>query len=95
MSDDPIDMLRDKIDAAKTSQSAYTHHAQSLNGTDQTEKNLSSGLRAGTELIGGIVGGILFGACADWMFGVAPFGSVIGAVIGVTAGFYGVYRATR
>lgn len=55
---------------------------------------LSSGMRAGGELIGGILGGVIFGACADWMFDISPIGLVIGTILGVGAGFYGVYRAT-
>lgn len=93
MSDDPIDVLHQKINSAKTEKLKSDIHASS-NTTHQNEKNISSGLRAGTELIGGIVGGILFGVCADWMFSLSPVGLIVGAILGVTSGFYGVYRST-
>ena len=44
-------------------------------------------------LIGGMIGGIMFGYFADLSFGTRPFGLVIGVFIGLTAGFYGAYRA--
>lgn len=57
-------------------------------------QNISTGMRAGGELIGGIIGGVLFGACADWMFTSTPIGLTIGIMLGIVAGFYGVYRST-
>lgn len=50
--------------------------------------------RAGGELLGGILGGLLLGYCADATFSTKPFGMVIGLMLGIIAGFYGVYRIT-
>ena len=93
MSNDPLKTLNDQIMAAKS----HTRRQipSTLNSSDRTGTGLSSGMRAGTEFIGGIIGGILFGACADWMFDITPFGLITGVILGVTAGFYGVYRSTK
>lgn len=98
MSDDPLDTLNDRISSAKIHAHDAAHSTmgdRSGAKTDRADSNLSSGMRAGTEFIGGIVGGILFGACADWMFGIGPYGLIIGATLGTVAGFYGVYRTTQ
>ncbi len=85
----------------QTSLNALDHAIQAAKAGQRSHERpppppvgLSSGMRAGGELIGGILGGVIFGACADWMFDSSPIGLVVGTILGVTAGFYRVYRAT-
>jgi F0F1-type ATP synthase assembly protein I len=87
---DDLASLDHAIQLAKESQKT------SSGSTSPSSKTvgMSVGMRAGGELIGGILGGVLFGACADWMLNTTPFGLAIGAILGIMAGFYGVYRAT-
>lgn len=87
MGQDPIHDLQQQIAAAKEGSTI-------LPKPEKPEKNEPErvGLRAGGELIGGIMGGLLFGYCADMTFETRPFGMVIGLFLGVIGGFYGVYR---
>lgn len=59
------------------------------------QENLNTGLRAGAEMVGGVIGGLMMGWGVDSMFDTRPFGLVIGLLLGVVAGFYGVYVRTK
>ncbi len=61
---------------------------------DKPATSNGDAFRAGGELLGGILGGLLLGYCADTTFSTKPFGMVIGLMLGIIAGFYGVYRIT-
>lgn len=87
MPHDHINTLQSKIQAAKPPAAPKDDNGQN------TGANV--GYRAGGELIGGIIGGVLFGYLVDYMFATGPFGLVIGAILGITAGFYGVWRAMK
>ena len=94
MTDDPDDRLKNLDQAIKNAQKGRGAEGLAERDATATSAGMASGMRAGGELIGGIIGGVLFGACADWMFGMSPVGVVVGTILGVIAGFYGVYRAT-
>ncbi len=87
MPDDPIQVLQDKITGQKK-----TELIRSSNSRPSTPP---SNFRAGGELVGAIMGGILLGYLADKMFVSQPYGLVLGALLGIIAGFYGVWRASR
>lgn len=87
MPDDPVTNLQNQIKTAQAKQSPPA--------PTPADDSMSIGYRAGGELIGGIIGGLLFGYLIDRTFASGPFGLVIGAILGITAGFYGVYRATK
>jgi len=53
---------------------------------------MSSGLRAATDLAGGIIAGALIGMLADRWLGTSPFLLIIFLVIGAIAGLRSVYR---
>ena len=88
-SPDPLDDLQKRINDARDHSTLLPKKAASNNGTSASER---SGLRAGGEILGGILGGLMFGYFADASFGTKPFGLVIGLLLGIVAGFYGVYR---
>ncbi len=82
-----IQTLKQKVDGDNaTSSDAQTD--------GKTSTSNGGAFRAGGELLGGILGGLLLGYCADATFSTKPFGMVIGLMLGIIAGFYGVYRIT-
>ena len=90
MSGDDLDKLRADIKHAREI-STLLPKVKKTKDSDTKHTNM----RAGGELIGGVLGGLMFGYAIDYMFGTAPFGLIICLLGGITAGFYGVYRATK
>jgi ATP synthase protein I len=91
MTDDPIRALHNKIQATK----GQSPHNPKPNRPDGGNIDPKGGLRAGAELVGGLLGGMIFGALIDAMLDTRPYGILAGIIIGLAAGFYGVYRMTR
>lgn len=77
---------------AKIEQASHLLHSEE--GTQETPKE-REGLRAGAELVGGLLGGVLFGWCIDALLGSAPFAFLIGMGLGIFVGFYNIWRMTR
>lgn len=50
------------------------------------------GLQAGVEIIGGVVGGCLIGWALDHWLGTAPWGLIVGFVLGAAGGLRNAYR---
>lgn len=53
------------------------------------------GLRYGSEFMAGVLVGIGLGFLADWFFNSAPWGLLIGALLGFAAGTVNVVRAAQ
>ncbi len=77
-----IDALRDKVHPAPPK---VTADAQ----------NMSTGVRAGTELVGAILGSGLIGYGLDQWLGTAPWLLITLLVLGVGAGFLNVWKTTQ
>ena len=74
--------------------------------TEKTEKdieaeqareaeNMSLGMRAGTELIACLIGGVVIGWFLDKWLGTLPLFLIIFTLSGIGAGFMNVYRITQ
>lgn len=50
---------------------------------------------AGAVLLGTTVAGIGLGALGGWIAGAWPIGALIGAILGIPAGIFAVYRRYR
>jgi F0F1-type ATP synthase assembly protein I len=50
---------------------------------------------AGAVLVGTTVGGIALGAMIGWAAGSWPIGALVGAVLGIPAAIFAVYRRYR
>lgn len=90
MSSDPLKDLQDQIATARKDSTIIPKPV----AADKPETG-RAGMRAGTEMIGAIMGGLLFGYCFDAMFSTKPFGMVIGLFLGIIGGFYSVYIISR
>lgn len=53
------------------------------------------GLRYGSEFMAGVIVGIGLGFLADWILNSSPWGMLIGALLGFTAGTLNVVRAAK
>lgn len=61
--------------------------------TSKPDKAITSlALRAGTELISGIIVGVIFGLGVDYLFSTNPFGLVFMIILGAAAGFRNVFK---
>ena len=58
-------------------------------------ENMSVGMRAGTELIGAIVGAALIGYGLDQWLGTQPWLMIVMLILGVGAGFLNVWKPTQ
>jgi F0F1-type ATP synthase assembly protein I len=50
---------------------------------------------AGAVLLGATIGGILLGALIGWALGSWTIGALVGAILGIPAGVFAVYRRYR
>ncbi len=58
------------------------------------DENVGIGARAGTELVGAIIGGGLLGYGLDYYFETTPIFFLICLILGVITGFYNIYKIT-
>lgn len=87
--DDPkLEKLEDELETARK------EFEEDYNPKDVEEKNLSSGARAGTELVGAVLGGGLIGYGIDHYFETSPTFFLIFILFGVITGFYNIYKIT-
>jgi ATP synthase protein I len=82
---DQLNALSEKIAAAKPRRDSDTSNA----------KDMSVGVRAGTELVTCIIAGTLLGWGLDNGFGTAPIFLIIFLLTGIGVGFYEVWRLTN
>lgn len=89
--DPRLQSIEDRLKSLQDEISPHTTTAPPPSNSTQSQR---AGMRAGSELIGGLLGGLMFGYFFDYMVGTKPYGLVTGLLLGVVAGFYGVYRYT-
>lgn len=77
-----IDALHDKVDPKPAEPSADA-------------RNMSTGVQAGTELVGATLGAGLIGYGLDRWLGTAPWLLITLLVLGVGAGFLNVWKTTQ
>ena len=58
-------------------------------------ENLGTGMKAGTELVGCVIVGAVFGYMLDNWLGTKPVFLIIMLILGVIAGFVNVWRTTQ
>lgn len=63
-----------------------------LKGEEKDAAFYSSYMRIGVEFISGIIAGIILGLAIDTFFEIAPWGIMIGFILGSGAGFLNIYR---
>lgn len=78
-----IDALRDKVDP------------KPAKDVTENAENMSVGMRAGTELVGAILGAGLIGYGLDQWLGTKPWLLITLLVLGVGAGFMNVWKTTQ
>ena len=64
-------------------------------GTTADSRNMSVGMRAGTELVGAIGGAALIGYGLDRWLGTKPWGLIILLILGIFTGFMNVWKTTQ
>ena len=61
----------------------------------EEDPNISSGARAGVELVGAMIGGGLIGYLLDSTFETFPMMFILFFLLGCVTGFYNVYKITQ
>jgi ATP synthase protein I len=88
--------LRSRLDALRadlgTAKAAEDHQRKQSGAASPNGGALSAGLRAGSELVAGVLVGCGIGYLLDRQFGVSPLFLIIFMVMGMAAGFWNVYR---
>lgn len=86
---DKLDELKSKIGDAQAKDKTPAAAEPS-----QDAENMSTGIRAGTELVGAILGCALIGYGLDVWLDTKPLFLIGLLILGVATGFYNVYRIT-
>lgn len=89
---DRLNRLSSKIEEMRASESAQ--NAQD-NESAREAANVSSGARAGAELVSCIIAGGLIGWVLDHLLESQPLFLIVFLLVGVCSGFYAVYRITN
>lgn len=88
--DQKLKDLQSQIDALKERAAPKVDPKAEANA-----ENMSVGMRAGTELIGAILGSALIGYGLDRWLDTAPWIMIVMLVLGVGAGFLNVWKTTQ
>lgn len=84
--------LSGKIETLRGEEAA--ERARAAEAASETS-NMSSGVRAGAELVTLIIAGTAIGWGLDWYFQTKPVFLIIFVLAGIVTGFYEVYRITQ
>ncbi len=82
-----IDALEARLAAARERED--TRNRPQVSGTDA---NTRKGNRVLTDLIGGILGGLIIGFAVDRIFDIAPVGLLVGLFFGIIVAFRNIFR---
>jgi ATP synthase protein I len=89
---DPLRRIGDEIDKARS----RADGGKPAGGGDVTSGSaLGFGLRAGIELLAGLVVGVALGWLADRYLGTRPWGLLVGFFLGSAAGVVNVFRTVQ
>lgn len=89
---DRLNALTDKIGEVQAKDAA--ENSETAENTTNA-RNMSTGARAGAELISTMLAGGLIGWCLDSFFETSPIFLIIFFLTGICVGFYEVYRITK
>ena len=95
--EDELDELSDKLSKARNS-GVGKPTAEALKreeGQQEDINNMQLGIRAGTELLVGLVAGGLIGWGIDSFFETKPLFFIIFLLLGVCSGFLNIYKITQ
>ena len=95
MSDDSHDRLKKlsgQIAEIRAAQSAEHEKAEQ---NEREAENMSTGMRAGAELVSCLIAGAFLGWVVDHSFHTSPIGLIFFILSGITVGFYEVYRLSK
>jgi len=89
------DDLRARLDALKADLGEVASREKAQGGSRNAKGNdnaIGKGLRAGSELIAGVIVGCAIGYFLDGQLGVSPLFLIIFMMMGMAAGFWNIYR---
>ncbi|MCI5060460.1 MAG: AtpZ/AtpI family protein [Alphaproteobacteria bacterium] len=86
--DPKLEKLEEELKAARA------EFDKDYNPPSKEDENISSGARAGIELVGAILGGGLIGYGLDYYFETSPAFFLGFLILGVITGFYNIYKIT-
>lgn len=90
---DNLDDLQNKIRAAREGGVGESAPPQAqIHAAETKAEDVNNGLRAGTELVGAMIGGGLIGYGLDVWFETRPLLFIIFLLLGVFTGFWNIYR---
>lgn len=85
------------LDAFESKLAAATARRDARSGKTESNDNSLLGMawRLSTELLASVLVGMFLGWGIDALFGIAPFGLLIGLGFGIAAGFMSVFRTAN
>lgn len=88
--DDDLQALQAQI-AAQKAQAGLTEKPIQVT---QAATNMQTGIKAGTEFVGSLLGGGLLGWLIDGWLDSAPIGLIAGVLVGIVVAFWNLYKMT-
>ena len=96
MTQEDISDLKDKLSQAKKSGVGQDKiSVKKIHGAEVDNESMNTGLRAGSELLVGMVAGGLIGYGLDYFIGTKAIFFVIFLILGVGVGFLNIYKLTQ
>jgi ATP synthase protein I len=90
--DKKLNEFQAEIDSLKYK---HEHDNEVIETPEDVSRNMSVGMRAGTELVGSIMGGALIGYGLDRLFDSKPWLLIVFLILGIFTGFFNVWRTTQ
>ena len=88
-----LDDLSKKIAAAKKKREASPENLKASASEEDSNQDMSFGMRIGVELFAGILVGAVLGCAIDYFAHTLPLFLVIFTIIGACAGFWSIYKS--
>ena len=92
-----INALKEKLSSARKRGVGRdkTNKKQRVHGSDVDADSMNVGMRAGSELLVGMIAGGLIGYGLDYWIGTKAIFSVLFLILGVGVGFLNIYKLTQ
>ena len=89
---DELENLGQRIARAKKTRRASPENLQAQAEDEESNREMSFGMRVAVELIAGLIVGVLIGFFLDRWFHTMPLFLIIFTFIGAAAGFWNIYK---